>query len=142
LWGRLLLFLFCCFLSFLLCGKGKKSVVSSFSFERGEKRGLVLGSVFVVARVDGGTELWSLGSFSLSNWTDLLKLFELIVSMSQSDRWSWVELCGVCWCPNPTHPVCFLVVWSTDRSHFGVLHPLCCAVDRPELYGFRVRFSL
>jgi hypothetical protein len=32
----------------------------------------------------------------------LVKLFELIVSMSQSDRWV-VDLSGARWGPNPTH---------------------------------------
>jgi hypothetical protein len=43
-------------------------------------------AVCVVASVDSKTELWKLGSMFLSDPTDPLKLFELIVSMSQSDR--------------------------------------------------------
>jgi hypothetical protein len=40
----------------------------------------------MVARVDGGTEVQKLRSTFQSDWTDPLKLFELIVSMSQSDQ--------------------------------------------------------
>jgi hypothetical protein len=71
--------------SFLLFFVGqKKRVGSSFFFERGRRE---IGSLLcLVARVDDGTKLWRPGSMFQSDWTDPLKLFELIVSMSQSNR--------------------------------------------------------
>jgi hypothetical protein len=86
------------FLFLLICfalGKTQWTIESPWT---GEKRGFVC----VVARVDGGSELWRPGSMPQSDWTDPLQLFELIVSMSQSDRWV-VELSGACWGSNPTH---------------------------------------
>jgi hypothetical protein len=102
----------------------------------GEKRGL--GSwLCLVARVDGGTELWRPGSVSQSDWTDPLKLFELIVSMSQSDRWV-VELSGACWGPNPTTRVPSCMVCGPESS--GALCSTCASID-PSCMVLRPGFS-
>jgi hypothetical protein len=70
----------CSFLSFLC----EKRVGSSFSFERGRREVVVLGGV-CLACVNGGTRVVEI-RMSQSDRTDLLKFFQLIVSMSQSDR--------------------------------------------------------
>jgi hypothetical protein len=104
----------------------------------GEKRGFGPWQ-FVVARVDGRTKLWRPESMFHSDWTYPLKLFELIVSMSQSDRWV-VDLSGACWGPiQPTNvPSCMVC----GPESFRVLCSHSCAVDWSELYGFWTRFSL
>jgi Mn2+/Fe2+ NRAMP family transporter len=71
------------FVPFVVLNK-RERVGSSLSFERGRREVLVLDCVRW--RVDGGTELWRPGSMFQSDWTDHLKLFELIVLMSQSNR--------------------------------------------------------
>jgi hypothetical protein len=82
----------------------------------------------VVAHVDDGTELWRLGSMSQSDWTDPLKLFELIVSMSQSDWWV-IELSCARW--GPIQPTVVLVVWSVDRSRSGFsAHLVVWSIDQ------------
>jgi hypothetical protein len=101
-------FICCLFLFFLfLCGwvgqkrKEKKVVGSRFSFERGRREVFVPGSLWWLASTAeqcGG----DLNRCSIPAGPILWSCFELIVSMSQSDRWV-VELSGACWGPNPTH---------------------------------------